>query len=88
MIVSAQVSLYPLRQQDLTPFIDRTIRFFQEQGLQTEPGPMSTRVTGPVDGVFDAVKEAFKRVAHEGQMVLVVTYSNACPVDGNKPRTA
>ncbi|NOX36608.1 MAG: hypothetical protein GXO78_03645 [Calditrichaeota bacterium] len=88
MIVSAQVSLYPLRQQDLTPFIDRTIRFFQERGLQTDPGPMSTLVTGPVDLLFDAIKEAFKLAAKEGQMVLVVTYSNACPVDWNEPNNA
>ncbi len=81
MMVTAQVSLYPLRQPDLTPAIDRTIRFFQQQGLHTEPGPMSTLISGPLEQVFHALQEAFDRVAAEGQVVMVVTFSNACPVD-------
>jgi len=30
--------------------------------------------------VFAALQEAFRRTAEQGQVVMVVTFSNACPV--------
>lgn len=77
--ISAQVSVYPLRRAELAPTINRTLRICRERGLDVQPGPMSTVVIGDDDAVFDAIKEALRSEANEGDIVIVVTFSNACP---------
>ena len=81
--IAAQVSLYPLRQASLSPAIVQALRVFQEHGLGVEPGAMSTLITGDDAAIFAALQEAFRRAAEQGQVVMVVTFSNACPVPGN-----
>jgi uncharacterized protein YqgV (UPF0045/DUF77 family) len=83
MDVTAQVSLYPLRQARLSPAIERVLAVFREHGLRVAPGAMSTLVSGGHDTVFDALKQAFQVTAEQGDMVMVITLSNACPVPGN-----
>jgi len=78
--IAAQVSLYPLRQASLSPAIDQALHIFQEHGLNVEPGAMSTLIAGDDAVIFTALQEAFRRVAEQGQVVMVVTFSNACPV--------
>ncbi len=78
--IAAQVSLYPLRQASLSPAIDQALRIFREHGLDVEPGAMSTLIIGDDVAIFAALQEAFRRVAEQGQVVMVVTLSNACPV--------
>jgi uncharacterized protein YqgV (UPF0045/DUF77 family) len=80
--IAAQVSLYPLRQVSLSPAIDEALRIFREHGLNVEPGAMSTLITGDDAATFAALQEAFRRVAEQGQVVMAVTFSNACPVSG------
>jgi len=82
MEVAAQVSLYPLRQAGLSPAIERALAIFREHGLKVTPGAMSTLVSGGHDTVFDALKQAFQVTAEQGEIVMVVTLSNACPVRG------
>jgi len=77
--ISAQVSLYPLRQPSIGPIIREAVRIFREHGLNTRIGPMSTLVWGEEEAVFAALQEAFHRAAQEGDAVMVVTLSNACP---------
>ncbi len=84
--IAAQVSLYPLRQASLSPAIDEALQIFQEHGLSVEPGAMSTLITGDDAAVFAALQKAFRRVAEQGQVVMVVTFSNACPVPGKTTR--
>jgi uncharacterized protein YqgV (UPF0045/DUF77 family) len=80
MIISAQVSLYPLRQSHLTPAIRALGDAFAATGLTPTVGPMSTVVTGEADLVFDALRRGFSQAAADGEAVMVVTLSNACPV--------
>ncbi len=77
--ISAQVSLYPLRQPSIGPIIREAVRTFWEQGLQVQMGPMSTLVWGDEERVFAALRKAFGRAAGQGEVVMVVTLSNACP---------
>jgi uncharacterized protein YqgV (UPF0045/DUF77 family) len=76
----AQVSLYPLRQEVLSPAIDEALRTFQEHDLHVEPGAMSSLVTGENAAIFAALQGAFCRAAEQGQVVMVATFSNACPL--------
>ncbi len=78
--IAAQVSLYPLRQVSLSPAIDEALRVFREHGLDVEPGAMSSMIVGDDAAVFAALQETFRRVAEQGQVVMIVTFSNACPV--------
>jgi uncharacterized protein YqgV (UPF0045/DUF77 family) len=77
--ISAQVSLYPLGQEDLSPVIDEALRIFRERGLDVNPGSMSTLVSGGDEAVFAALQAAFRGAARGGRVVMVVTFSNACP---------
>ena len=80
MICSAQVSVYPLRQEHLGPAIDVVRTTLQAHSLPAEVGPMSTIVTGEAAIVFAALAEAFDKTAQSGQVVMTFTVSNACPV--------
>ncbi len=78
-VMSAQVSLYPLRQVSIGPPIRETVRIFRERGLKTRVGEMSTLVWGEEQAVFAALQETFQRAAEHGDVVMAVTLSNACP---------
>jgi tRNA-Thr(GGU) m(6)t(6)A37 methyltransferase TsaA len=78
--IAAQVSLYPLRQEALSPTIDEALQIFRDHGLDVESGAMSSLITGDDATVFAALQEAFRRAAGQGHVVMLVTFSNACPI--------
>jgi uncharacterized protein YqgV (UPF0045/DUF77 family) len=78
--ISAQVSVYPLRQEHLSPAIENVKQALTAHGLQIEVGLMSTHTSGSADAVFAALKDAFVRAAGQGQVVMTITVSNACPI--------
>ena len=80
MTISAQISLYPLRQARLGDAIEALRAALEREGLVPEVGPMSTLVSGEADRVFEALRVGFERAAARGPLALVVTLSNACPV--------
>jgi uncharacterized protein YqgV (UPF0045/DUF77 family) len=80
MSVSAQISVYPLRQEHLGPAIEAVRGALEDRGLAPEVGPMSTLVSGETDAVFAALRDAFERAAGSGPVAMVLTVSNACPV--------
>ncbi len=80
MTASAQIAIYPLRQDRLTPAVDAVRQALHDRGLQPDPGPMSTYVVGETDAIFAALQDAFTRVAAMGHVVMTVTLSNACPI--------
>jgi uncharacterized protein YqgV (UPF0045/DUF77 family) len=83
MVISVQLSLYPLRQDHLSPSIQAVREALMAAGLQPHTGPMSTVVTGEAASVFAALQEAFVRAAAAGDVVMTLTLSNACPVGGH-----
>ena len=82
--MSAQISLYPLGQEDLNPAIEAVWAVLKEHGLSIEVSSMSTVTWGDCEEVFAALQEAFSRAAELGHAVMVVTLSNACPVAGGQ----
>jgi uncharacterized protein YqgV (UPF0045/DUF77 family) len=78
--VSAQVSLYPLRQEQLGPVITAAIDTFRKRSLDIWEGAMSTVIAGDLDAVCGALRDAFAAAAAAGEAVMVVTLSNGCPV--------
>jgi uncharacterized protein YqgV (UPF0045/DUF77 family) len=77
--LTAQVSLYPLRQDHLSPAIDAALALWRERGLDVQPGSMSTLIAGDEAAVWEALRAAFAAAAANGETVMVVTVSNACP---------
>lgn len=78
--VSAQVSLYPLRQPHLGPTIEKVVQVLRDrEGLDVQTGTMSTLIGGECDQVFERLKEAFRAAAAFGDVVMVATLSSACP---------
>jgi uncharacterized protein YqgV (UPF0045/DUF77 family) len=82
MKISAQISLYPLKQQRLSPAIEEAWRILEENRLDLQKGGMSTVVSGTAERIFAVIQEVFVRLAEKGALSMVVTYSNACPVQG------
>jgi uncharacterized protein YqgV (UPF0045/DUF77 family) len=78
-IISAQISLYPLRRPELSPAIEEILQVLRSKGLEVRQGAMSTLVAGEQDLVWDSLKDAWRRAAAGGDLVLVATFSNACP---------
>ena len=81
MHISAQISLYPLKQQRLSPAIEEAWRTIEKKHLDLQKGGMSTVVNGPVERVFAAIQEVFLGAAEKGPLSMVVTYSNTCPIE-------
>ncbi|HSH17123.1 MAG TPA: YkoF family thiamine/hydroxymethylpyrimidine-binding protein [Verrucomicrobiae bacterium] len=83
MNISAQVSLYPLRQKHLSPAIDDVLAELRRHDVAVEPGAMSTLLRGDSERVFRALREAFHQAGQRGHVVMAVTLSNACPPTGD-----
>jgi len=80
MFIAAQVSIYPMGQAHLSSAINQALEIFKKHGLEVNSGAMSTVISGEDETLFTATKEAFQMVASQSGVVMVVTYSNACPV--------
>ena len=78
-MITAQISLYPLRQASIGPVIRETVRVFERHELPVRVGEMSTLVWGDEAIMFEALQEAFQQATAQGETVMTVTLSNACP---------
>jgi len=85
-LISAQVSLYPLGQDDLAPAIDALLAALGDHGLEYEVGSMSTVVWGDDAVVWEALRDGFRRASALGGAVLNLTISNACPLPQTEPK--
>ena len=79
MRVQAEISLYPLRTEELSEPIETFCRSLADNDLSVELGPMSTRISGELRNVFRAVRRAFEKATRHHQVVLDLKLSNACP---------
>jgi uncharacterized protein YqgV (UPF0045/DUF77 family) len=80
MIISAQISLYPLGKDSLSQDIAVFVNMLKKRGLQCEVGRMSTLITGETAEVFDALREAYIYISSKGGCVMTSSISNACPI--------
>ena len=88
MISSAQISVYPLRQEHLGPAIDMVRQRSRRTGFARRSRSDDTMVTGDAAIVFAARADAFDKAAQAGQVVMTFTVSNACPVLHQPPGPA
>ena len=79
MRIQAQVSIYPLRTEALAQPVELFCRKLQHPGLTVTTQSMSTLIVGELDGVFEAVRQAFEALTTEYDVVMDLKVSNACP---------
>jgi uncharacterized protein YqgV (UPF0045/DUF77 family) len=79
MKVQAEVSLYPLRQNDLTEPIQQFAESVKSSNVNVKTGTMSSVISGDSQIVFQGVQRAFEQAARKYQVVLTMKISNACP---------
>ena len=79
MKVQAEISLYPLRQNELTKPIQQFVQVLENNKLKVELGPMSSLVTGDSQTVFGNLQKAFEKIAQKYEVVMTAKVSNACP---------
>lgn len=79
MMIQAQLSLYPLKEPNISPYLDTFLGVLKGADLTVQVGPMSTIISGDREMVFQALSEAFGKTAGSCEVVLTVTISNACP---------
>jgi len=79
MKVQAEISLYPLRQNDLTKPIRQFIELLENNKLKVQLGPMSSLVIGDSKVVFESMRKAFEQLAKKYDVVVSAKISNACP---------
>ena len=81
--ISAQVSVYPLRRESIGPAIRKAVDCFRQHGLDVRVGEMSTLIWGEEQELFHALHDAFQAAVEDGDAVMHVTLSNACPRSSN-----
>ncbi|TYB91500.1 MAG: hypothetical protein FXF54_08530 [Kosmotoga sp.] len=85
MIISCQLSLYPLGTKEYDKIIVdslNTIKALKDQGLTVEIGSMSTILKGPDDVVWKGVRMLFDKASEsDRKIVLSVLCSNECGCD-------
>ena len=88
MNIQAEVSLYPLRKASLEESINSFAQHLRKCGFSVTVGPMSSHISGETGRVFRALAEAFDEAAGNGDVVLAMKISNACPrrLDKNEAR--
>jgi quercetin dioxygenase-like cupin family protein len=77
--VTAQVSLYSLRQEHLAPAIEAALAAWQAHGLKIDPGAMSTFIADENGTLWTALRDGCTAACAHGETVMIVTVSNACP---------
>ena len=79
MKIQAEVSLYPLRQDDLTEPIQQFVESLKNENLNVKTGSMSSVILGEESIVFQSLQKAFEQAAQKYEVVLTAKISNACP---------
>ena len=79
MKVQAEVSLYPLCQNDLTKPIQQFVESLKSDNLKVKTGLMSSVISGEESIVFQSLQKAFEQTAQKYEVVLTAKISNACP---------
>ena len=79
MMVQAEVSLYPLGDDEFSDRINALIENINNAGLEIEVGRMSSVISGECTDVFRILGEVFDEDCERGASVMTIKVSNACP---------
>ena len=80
-VVGCQLSVYPLRQDEIGVPIRDAIKAVRAEGCSVRVGNLSTLLTGSEDQVFAALRAAFRAAQHHGSAVVIATLAAGLPSD-------
>ncbi|MCW8984793.1 MAG: Ykof family thiamine-binding protein [Thermoanaerobaculales bacterium] len=86
--ISAQISVYPLRRQSIAKVIEGALNALRTYDVEVNTGSMSTEMVGEEIEVFSALRASFRAACAVGDAVMVMTVSNACPLEPAADQTA
>lgn len=76
-MLTAEVSLYPLKTTDASNIINNSIKSLDKQQLQYTVGSLSTHFKGEEQQVWAGLQAMFREAEKNGEVNMVVTLSNA-----------
>lgn len=79
MFVEVQFSIYPLREINLSPVIEKAVNIIKNSGLPVEVGSMSSVTYGDSEIIFKAFQKVYDEISVNSHIVLIMNLSNACP---------
>jgi uncharacterized protein YqgV (UPF0045/DUF77 family) len=79
MKIQAEISLYPLREKNLTKPVRQFIEVLQSNDIKVKTGAMSSTVLADSRIFFESLRKAFEQVAKKYDVVVTTKISNACP---------
>ena len=76
-MITAEVSVYPLKTSDASDIITNSINSLSNEGVEFTVGSISTRLHGNEDQVWNSLKDMFQNAQNSGEVSMVVTITNA-----------
>ena len=87
MRITAEISLYPLKEAFVDDIREFIFRLREEDGLEVVTNQRSTQLRGPFDQVTSALNRCMRlSMERHGTRVFVVKYLNADLDIGSRPR--
>ncbi len=76
-MITAEVSVYPLKTSDASNVITNSINSLSNEGVEFSVGSISTHLHGNEEQVWNSLKEMFQNAQNSGEVSMVVTITNA-----------
>jgi uncharacterized protein YqgV (UPF0045/DUF77 family) len=76
-MITAEVSVYPLKTSDASGVITNSINSLNNEGIEYSVGSISTRLRGSEEQVWNSLKDMFQNAQNSGEISMVITVTNA-----------
>jgi uncharacterized protein YqgV (UPF0045/DUF77 family) len=76
-MITAEVSVYPLKTSDASDVITNSINSLNNEGIEYSVGSISTRLRGSEEQVWNSLKDMFQNAQNSGEISMVITVTNA-----------
>lgn len=84
MIITVDISFYPLRDIYDKPVYDFIDAIAADKRVVTEPGTMSTLITGEYEVVMSLLNEKMRSFMEKYPSVFTIKISNSCEIPGQE----
>ena len=76
--ISAELSLYPMETVNSDQIINASLQALDHQDMSYETGPLSTKISGTPDDVWQGLRHVFEMaLQEETEVAMVVTVANS-----------
>lgn len=76
-MITAEVSVYPLKAADVSNIITSAINSLNNEGIEYSVGSISTRLSGSEEQVWSGLRAMFRNAQSSGEVSMVITMTNA-----------